>query len=216
MTTRLAVPQPVRPGLTVPRGACAGLLTGALLGGLVGTVVWPVVATFFSAFVGAAAGVAAGAASGLAVWLVARSTSSAGPCRAVVGSVWLAATAGVTLAASRRTTGWAVLGDIALVVAAGALGAFVGPMLAHGFAPVRLRHGEPVPVPRVVRRALAWGAAAGAVVGAVAGLVVGLATYPPTAGFALGEGAVLGSVSGIVLALLVATVLVLPRLRARG
>jgi hypothetical protein len=105
-------------------------------------------------------------------------------------------------------------GDVLFVVASTVLALLLSPVAAYAARPVRLcrRLGQPS-VSSIVKAALAIGMGVGGAGGALLGTVAGMLTNPMTAVAALIEGGILGAVNGGVAALLIAAVVVSPRLR---
>jgi hypothetical protein len=207
--------QPVRPaihaGSVMARWIVTGAVIGTVAGGIAATIDFPIAGTFFGAFAGLAVGVVAGATNGL-VAIVARLVGARWAPTVGCGLVTLAAgAADVGLAHRHAMTSWLVIGGIALIVAA------LARVTTYGVEAVDLgRRLGRRSAGEVLARAAIGGAAVGGVLGAVAGLVIGVVTDPVyLIAFAVIEGGILCAVSGVVVALLLAVLLLAPRVRVR-
>ena len=98
-----------------------------------------------------------------------------------------------------------------LVTLSVVLGVVLAPMVASGAVVTSSRHGESAS--ELFTTIISRGAVIGAVIGAVVGLGVGLYAFAPTAPFAVIEGAIFGTVSSVIVALVIAAVVLLPRVK---
>ena len=189
------------------RGAVLFSAAALLVGGLAGTLQWPIVGTFFEALsigrFGPVIGVVIAAVTSPMAshrWLV----------RCTGGIIcFVAALHGVVHSAFQGRS--VPLFAWSLVTLSVVLGVVLAPMVASGAVVTSSRHGESAS--ELFTTIISRGAVIGAVIGAVVGLGVGLYAFAPTAPFAVIEGAIFGTVSSVIVALVIAAVVLLPRVK---
>ena len=193
------------------RGAVLFSAAALLVGGLAGTLQWPIVGTFFEALsigrFGPVIGVVIAAVTSPMAshrWLV----------RCTGGIIcFVAALHGVVHYAFQGRS--VPLFAWSLVTLSVVLGVVLAPMVASGAVVTSSRHGESASelFTTIISRGAVIGAVIGAVVGLGVGLGVGLYAFAPTAPFAVIEGAIFGTVSSVIVALVIAAVVLLPRVK---
>jgi len=178
-----------------------------LLGGTAGTLQWPIVGTFFEAIEAAPYGAVVGVFIALVTWPIASERWAV----RLVGGLTSGGAARCALLTYSGPVKVTVIIGWSFVIASAALGVVVAPMVASGVEVTSSRPGEPASerFGKYVVRGLVVGSGLGGVVG----LIVGLFAYAPTAPFALIEGGILGAVTGVVASLLVATAVLLPKVK---
>ena len=193
----------------VVRGVVLFSAAALLVGGIAGTIQWPIVGTFFDAFrVGLY-----GPVVGLVVAFI---TAPMASCR------WATRIAGGTICtavALPTMLNYAILGrpiafvGWSLVVLSATLGIVLAPMVANGVELTASWRGGSAS--DLFTTIISRGAIVGAVLGGITGLVIGLFTFAPTAPFAVVEGGILGTVTCSIVSLLIAAVVLLPKVKVR-
>ena len=192
------------------RGAVLFSAAALLIGGLAGTFQWPLVGTFFEAISIGRFGPVIGV---LIATITSRMTSTRWAARLSGGVIcFVAAFIGVSHYAFQGRSvpllawSWVALSTV--------LGIVLAPMVANGVDVTSSRSGGSASelFITIIRR----GAVVGAVLGGLVGLCVGLYAYAPTAPFAVIEGGVFGTVTSVVVSLIVAAVVLLPKVRVRS
>jgi hypothetical protein len=193
-----------------------GALVGVLSGSVVGTLTWPVVGTFFGALIGALVGALYGLVNGLVLAGIVEVTTSRWIPAALCALTTLLGTACLVSVGHGWTTPSGTTSNVVFITVCTLLAAALGPIAGHGARPIKLgrRIGQRR-VSTVIKTALLIGAVGGGSSGALLGAGLGLESYPPTAAAAAIEGCVLGAVSGAAACLLLATLLIAPKLRVR-
>jgi hypothetical protein len=193
-----------------------GATVGVLSGSVVGTITWPVVGTFFGAVIGVFVGALYGLVNGLVLAGIVELTTSRWIPAALCALTTLLGTAWLVSIGHGWTTPSGDTSNLVFISVCTVLAAVLGPIAGYGARPIRLgrRFGQRR-VGTVMKMALLIGAVGGGSSGALLGAGFGIASNPPTAPVAAVEGGILCAVSGAAACLLVATLLIAPKLRVR-
>jgi hypothetical protein len=192
-----------------------GAVVGTIAGGGMGTSSFPVVGTAIGAVIGCVIGVLFGVANGLVLAGVVGVTTARWVPAIACALTTLGCAAGL-VSVGHWWGPTARTASLVFVAACTLLATALGPIAGCGARPVRLgrRIGQR-PVGKVMKAALSIGAAGGTASGALIGVGIGIASSPRTAPVAAIEGAVLAAVSGAAACLLLATLVIAPKLRVR-